>query len=164
MTQEPHALGSPKGGIFSTQPCPAPFCLQLPNGQRGYFQLTWPTKPPISHADPGCPVFPSTTPLHPWNSPSLCCSRLSPSAHSSKPQNGTNPMWSNASLVSVFSLKGQKRKGTRCDIYEPVKLAALTRKCSQVSFLTGEGTEQALGKGSHVHGGWAIIYKVSSHS
>lgn len=87
--------------------------------------------------------------------PSLSCSRLSPSAHSSKLQNGTNPMWSNAFLVSVFSFKGQKGKGTRCDIYEPVKLAALTRKCSQVSFLGGEGTEQAPGKGSRLRGGWA---------
>lgn len=85
--------------------------------------------------------------------PSLSCSRLSPSAHSSKLQNGTNPMWSNAFLVSVFSFKGQKGKGTWCDIYEPVKLAALTRKCSQVSFLGGEGTEQAPGKGSRLCGG-----------
>lgn len=38
----------------------------------------------------------------------------------------------------------------RWDIYEPVK-PALPRKCSQVSFLAGEETEQVLGKGSHHH-------------
>lgn len=165
MTQEPRApaLGSPKRGTFSTQPCFAPFCLQLPNRQQGCFQLTWLTEPPIPRAGPGCPFSPLTTPPHPWNSPSFWCSRLSPSAHSSRLQNGTNPMRSNAFLVSVFSFKGQKGKGTWCYIYEPVKLAALTRKCSQVSFLATEGTEQVPGKGSCVRGGWAVICDVSSH-
>lgn len=147
VTQEPDApaLGSPNRGTFSTQPCRAP-SSSPPEQALGLFPAG------LSDGATNTSVLAALSlhqqPAAPTKFPRLCCSQLSPPAHSSKPQNGTNPTWSNASLASLFAFKGQKGKGTRWDIYEPVKLAALTRKCSQVSFLAGEGTEQVLGKGS----------------
>lgn len=70
-------------------------------------------------------------PAAPMKFPRLCCSQLLPSAHSSKPQNGTNPMWSNASLVSVF-FQRTERKG-----YAGGYLWACQACCSLQKVLSG---------------------------
>lgn len=160
MTQEPHAqsLSSPNQSTVSTQPCSAP---SPPPPEQALGLLPAGLSDAATDTSVLAALSVHQQPAAPMKFPRLCCSQLLPSAHSSKPQNGTNPVWSNASLVSVFSFRGQKGKGTRWDIYEPVRLAALTRKCSQVSFLTGEGTEQVLGKGSRVCRGWAANHEAS---
>lgn len=90
VTQEPHApaLGSPNRGTFSTQPCSAPSSSLL-SRHWGCFQLG------LSHGATDTSALAALSlhqqPAAPMKFPRLCCSHLSPSAHSSKPQNGTNP-------------------------------------------------------------------------